>query len=464
MGPSYATLTRYSKVGRAHKPMLPLSRWLPLLMAKLTRHPREIVAPGIDFEWRGDSFIHDIFRVYEVIFGRRAGVRAEATIAAYIDEGGVKRTIYQFHTFEAVLAHTEQFFRTLPSRLPKFVPVKIYMPQLMPALPGFLPSPSPYLLAVAFDAANSGFSAGAQASLTIATTVTGSNTYGVVMGSHDSGQTIALTGITWNGSAMTKSDDQGNSVSNSNSSLWGVVAPTTGNVVISVSPNRQLYGITLSYTGAKQSSQPDSHNKASDSISPYSVSTTTIADGTLVVCVARGGTLLSASTNVTQRSAPFDSIKAGDGTQATAGSFTQEWTDTVSGETELLTHGVAQTVSTVIVSVSDTLNVSEAVSRVLISLISKSDQLTVTDSLTNIFINPLYLSVSDQITVTDSAQVLVPFVVISVSDQLTVTDVRTVDASDPVKGFIIMRGQDQTLPVTLTAQEYPLGFKDQTQN
>lgn len=201
-------------------------------------------------------------------------------------------------------------------------------------------------MAIAFDATNSGFSAGSQASLTISTTVTGSDTIGIVMASHDASTTMDITGITWNGSDMTNVNDNGNTSSNSNTSLWYILNPSSGDVVISVSPNRQLYGITLSYTGAKQSGQPDASNTADDSASPYSISTTTVADDALVVCGIRGGTLLAASTNVTLRSAPFDSIKIGDGTQATAGSFTQEWTESTSdGETAILTLSIAPAVA-----------------------------------------------------------------------------------------------------------------------
>jgi len=195
-------------------------------------------------------------------------------------------------------------------------------------------------MAIAFDAANSGSSAGAQPSLTIATTVTGSNTYGVVMASHDGSQTMNITGVTWNGVAMTNVNNLANVSSNSNTSLWVVANPTTGNVVISVSPNRQLYGITLSYTGANQTGQPDANNTTSDSTSPYTISTTTVSDNDWIICIARGGTTLNAGTNVTARSAPFSTIKAGDtnGPITPAGATTQTWTDSgASAETALLT-------------------------------------------------------------------------------------------------------------------------------
>ena len=196
-------------------------------------------------------------------------------------------------------------------------------------------------MAIAFDAANSGFSAGAQNTLTIAATVTGDDTIGVVLASHDGSQTMLVSGITWNGVAMTNVNNNGNATSNSNTSLWYVINPTTGDVVITVSSTRQLYGIVLSYTGANQSGQPDASNTADDSASPYTISTTTVADNSLVVCGIRGGNVLSASTNVTARSEPFNSIKIGDGTQVTAGAFSQSWTDTIDGETAILTVSIA---------------------------------------------------------------------------------------------------------------------------
>ena len=143
---------------------------------------------------------------------------------------------------------------------------------------------------------------------------------------------------------MTNVNNKGNSASNSNTSLWYVLNPTTGNVVISVSPNRQLYGITLYYTGAKQSGQPDASNTATDSTSPYSISTTTVADNSWIVCGARGGNTLNASTNVTVRGATFSTIKIGDTNAAIspAGSTLQEWTEGgANSETALLTASIS---------------------------------------------------------------------------------------------------------------------------
>src|SRR5690349_16076088 len=68
---------------------------LPAILAILTNHPRYL--PKI--EWANDSCVHNIFRLYELIFWRRVGIRAE--LSSYLKDG---RTSYYCHSWESVFA------------------------------------------------------------------------------------------------------------------------------------------------------------------------------------------------------------------------------------------------------------------------------------------------------------------------------------------------------------------------
>jgi hypothetical protein len=86
---------------------------LPKLMAMLTRHPRYIP----DIKWSGGSLVtHDIFRFYEVVFGRRFGIRAESKLETGFDREGKYFIKRSFYTTEALLAHTETLIRAYLKR------------------------------------------------------------------------------------------------------------------------------------------------------------------------------------------------------------------------------------------------------------------------------------------------------------------------------------------------------------
>lgn len=81
---------------------------LPKIIAILTRHTRYI--PDADWS-NGASYVHDFFRFYEQIFGRRYGIRAEAKLETGFDEAGKYFIKRSFFTTEALLAHTESVIR-----------------------------------------------------------------------------------------------------------------------------------------------------------------------------------------------------------------------------------------------------------------------------------------------------------------------------------------------------------------
>lgn len=100
-----------------------------------------------EIQWSYNSWTHNVFRLYELIFGRKEGVRREMSYDSATNT-------YFCHTWESVFALTEQYIREFFSSW-KLAPFKIYVPMLMTTsgVPVFA---SPYLLAVARD--NSVFS------------------------------------------------------------------------------------------------------------------------------------------------------------------------------------------------------------------------------------------------------------------------------------------------------------------
>ncbi len=76
---------------------------LPKLMAVITRHPRYI--PKI--EWSGGKLVtHDVFRLYELLFGRRFGIRIESSVEPVLVDGKVVDK-HNFYTVEAFLVFWE---------------------------------------------------------------------------------------------------------------------------------------------------------------------------------------------------------------------------------------------------------------------------------------------------------------------------------------------------------------------
>src|SRR3989442_1524846 len=112
-------------------------------------------------------------------------------------------------------------------------------------------------MAIAFDAI-SAVAAATATSLTFAHTCTGSNRILFVAGNDKVAAATVVTGITYNSVAMTKIN--GVQIPTSRFiTLWDLVAPASGsnNVVVSASESGHLRFVAASYTGAKQSAQPD---------------------------------------------------------------------------------------------------------------------------------------------------------------------------------------------------------------
>lgn len=268
--------------------------FLHKLMVDVTRQPRQIVTPGVDFEWdSGNSRIWQVFRAYEVIFGRHAGIRFEGS--SWLENG---KSYHKFGTWENLLVFTEHLVRNF-FRLPKFEIVRLPIF----ALPNGGTMQSPFRFAIAFDASP----AGVASATTLSCTVTGSNMY--LMGSNYSGAGAGNANqftAAFNSVAMTSSATQ----------VWfpttqvlnGVflAGPSTGTNNLT-SANNGAGLIASSYSGCAQTTIDQYVSAASSGgpSAPVTITatvTTSTANCWVAMFTVAAGNNPTASTNATIRS------------------------------------------------------------------------------------------------------------------------------------------------------------------
>lgn len=241
------------------------------LYARLTgtqRIRREIV-------WGTHSAVYNIFRAFELVFGRKYGVRKE--VSAQLRPDGT--ATYEYHTLEAALIGLELAFYDL-FKFPKLKLVKVYVPVLAPAGGYKGLSGSPYVFAIARD---SGLDAQSTSSYSFNNVAGDFMTVGIRTAS---GETV--TGITYNSVAMTNSTqvtfDPGDRIIY----IWTLKSPATGSNTVAISgPTvyRDLY--TASYSGCDTTTNPGNTNTATGSGTSLSLSITTNAAGDWTAAAAR---------------------------------------------------------------------------------------------------------------------------------------------------------------------------------
>jgi len=167
---------------------------LPVLMILLTRKNRYLP----EIEWSSKSWTHNIFRLYEMLFWRKEGIRREVSSYGFVEDGVAYQ--YQFaHSLEASLAIPEELFREWVKNLFRPIRAKIWIPQFAP-VGGFSPQ-MPYLFAIARNTSTASANNTAFP-ITVAHTITGSNTY--LAAGIDNESADGVTGVTMNGVSMTQ--------------------------------------------------------------------------------------------------------------------------------------------------------------------------------------------------------------------------------------------------------------------
>jgi hypothetical protein len=279
---------------------------IPLLMIRATDAPRYQPVVGVDFVWSSDSWVHNIFRVYELIFWRKIGIRPEATSTALQNEDGTVAITHAFHTVEAALKYVENGIRNFFKL--EWVPFRIYIPILVTTngLPVFS---SPYLFAIAFNAEKDNF--GGPGTSLSTTSVSCATTNGLLVlagfaGYNASGSVVNSMSCT--DGTITIIDHIEQTV-DLQMGLGYIIGTTTSSqtVTFGVTNSCYLNMCTCTYSGAKQTGQPDAHTTkgSSSGVKTYDATITTIADncwgvfGAMIGDIS-GGTV-TAGSNTYQR-------------------------------------------------------------------------------------------------------------------------------------------------------------------
>lgn len=149
-------------------------------------------------------------------------------------------------------------------------------------------------MSIALDATSS-ISAPGGSSSSFSHTCSGSNRILIVgVSIAQTGNTVSVTGITYNGVALTKIDREATLTSRA-TELWYLIAPATGahsiSVTLSGTPDAFFNVGAASYTGTNQGLQPSSSGKTgfTSSVTTITQSVTTTADNSWLVGVGCDG-------------------------------------------------------------------------------------------------------------------------------------------------------------------------------
>lgn len=234
-----------------------MRRVLPEILAWLTGHGRYLP----DIKWSANSWTHNFFRVYELIFWRRIGIKAE--MSCMVGPGSVT---YQAHSFEASCALFEQGVRELFNRR---LPLRVWIPMVVTT--EGLPKPaSPYLFAIALDTSLINTDPGTK---NMSYTCTGSDRVMVLFCKDGYQGTFTYNSISLSTVAAYSTKD---------TCVFYLLAPSTGSNTIAMTtgnpgfPGGWRY-IATSYTGVKQSGFPDSSAAATATANPTTLNTTVVA-------------------------------------------------------------------------------------------------------------------------------------------------------------------------------------------
>ena len=163
-------------------------------------------------------------------------------------------------------------------------------------------------MSIAFDAVTNFTFNFTITTMTYSHTCTGSNRILWVGASIRPARTIATGGVTYNGVAMTQS---GAFITTGTIRhyLFFLINPASGSNTVSITQSAAdtMTSCSISYTGARQSSQPDATNEGGPTTTTaYSQAVTSVANNSFAVLYggAQNATGLTAGTNVTIRRVP----------------------------------------------------------------------------------------------------------------------------------------------------------------
>jgi len=288
-----------------------LRKIIPQLIVEITGKQRYFPEVKWSYLW-----VHNIFRIYEIIFGRKYGIKCESkTSLQTVERNGrqINIVVREYFSFEALCAGIEVYIR---NRLSKFInfnftfqlPYKIYIP-VFQTIGGFKIPSSPYLFAIAYSATTTYGYSGAATTVTISHTISGSDNCLWAHGTGNQSPTATLS-ATYAGVSMTELARSLDSVGTGVPTyLWYQTAPTSGtNNLVGTSSSNGIVCSCVSYTGVKQSSPVNANNNTAlnTTTASMSKSLTTVDDNSWVIMTFRtgGGNAITAGANTTVRTQP----------------------------------------------------------------------------------------------------------------------------------------------------------------
>lgn len=278
-------------------------------------------------------------------------------------------------------------------------------------------------MAIAFDASAQIENQSAGTTATLSHTTSGANRLLLVAVHQSTVASDGVSSVTYNGVSMTKI---GSTVTIESSvaylSLWYLLAPATGanNIVVTKTSGYNTSIASVSYTGVKQSGQPEVNNTNTGSGTAPTCSMTPLTNNAMLVMSVGGngtGGVATESSNWTRRANNFTKGSMGEKSVATPASTTQ--TVTFSGSQNW---GVIQ------ISIAEDVAVNITVNATVLSATFSIPSRTVTGGAT---VSPAVLSSTFSIpalTVTATRSVTVASTVFSATFSIPTLAVMTPDA------------------------------------
>lgn len=245
---------------------------LPWILCQITRHPRSRVRAGMDFQWT-NSMVHNLFRIYELIFWRREGIRRE--VSAIVGKGGKQYTFY--HSWESLFAFCETCIKRFVSAPFKKIPVFNITIPIMWTTTGMPVISSPYLFAIAFVVkTDPDQNTGSRSTASL--TIDGTGTNSVMVGFASGFNSSNCLSATFNSSSMTNIDSSTYSLGNQSYIFIILPSQTSASAVCTSSPSGRIdWGVAV-YSGCNQSVTVDSHSNGTGlATSHFTHSTTVVA-------------------------------------------------------------------------------------------------------------------------------------------------------------------------------------------
>src|SRR3990167_2897336 len=241
-------------------------------------------------------------------------------------------------------------------------------------------------MALARDASSgSNDGSGTATSLTYAHTCTGTNLVLIVGAFLDNDTSDTITGITYNGVALTKINGVSGSSDQGYSTLWYLIAPATGanNIVVSWTGANNISSCAISYTGAHQTSPIDSNNTGTNGGgSTLTLATTVVAsDCWLVTTGTSLDDSLSANTGMLDVVTDDRGVMHMGDSNGTVGTGSQSVIWNIGSRNGGNVISLAPILTTISLSVSESITVTDTPVMNLVVSVNKSESITVKESI-----------------------------------------------------------------------------------